>query len=288
MKKLITIAFVMSACVGDSDVDLATATSDVHSPRPRGVPGQMTVEWSNIVATPGCMFLSGPGNLGSEYSLGTKAKFKFGPGFSSVVTFEGTTPFVGPSFGSPISLTRATTTCPLWGEEFGFDEEFRGSWGSPSPFGLSFRGTYQYRECVRLEDGSCEDDGCWIDADVVVRPRLTTDVDVPFVPPADECARSCAHDAAVVAAVTATGCALQGTPTETECLAACARSFNGTCDREAYALTECEIAIPTNEYGCVHLPTKDVLGSPNKCSNELGIFQACRFKEEPTGLCVTE
>jgi len=253
---------------------------------PRPVLGKLVAEWSNVEASP-CLFFSGPKHLGSEFNLGEAASLGFGWDFTTKVSFGPGAEFVGPiAIESPVTLTRASQTCPAFGMDFQFAETLVGEWTDLSWYGFSFVGTYHYSECEVMEDGTCVDDGCTIDADVVLRPRVTTDVvDAPFEVPDDACTNYCQHFVDVLDSLG--GCADPFLPGYDDCVAGCAFNFGNPaeCDEILADLLACEVHTPLDAYECFELPDGQYLGYPDDCFGAQMAWQACLIKSEPTGAC---
>jgi hypothetical protein len=298
---VLPFALALPACAVSDDVESGESGETVDSVvqesgghhgyghqhnHPRPVLGQMVAEWSNVSASP-CFFFSGPKNIGMEFTLGEAASFRFGPGFTTKIGFGDGADFVGPiAIESPITLTRSPETCSSFGSDYQFTETLSGEWTNPSWFGFSFVGTYHYSECQVLEDGTCADDGCTIDADITLRPRVTTDVvDAPYEVTGDECVQYCQHFVDVLDAVG--GCEDPFVPGYDDCVAGCAFNFGNPpdCDALAADLLACEAEIPVDAYVCFHDADGDHLGFPGDCFGAQMAWQGCLFAGEPTGAC---
>ena len=136
---------------------LATALPQREAPTPPDEQGEgieVAVTWAVSEATPGCFFFSGPGRLGRNDSLGSRACVTPGP--RPVISF-GSAVF----HGSPRGIQRRSTH--VHGGPWTVDEALSG--------GLSgdgrFEGAYQYTEC---QQGSPCPGHCRIRATVSFTP----------------------------------------------------------------------------------------------------------------------
>src|SRR5687768_13199603 len=171
----LAVLLVMSGCGDDkppsnpadaNPPDLDAPAPDATCPSLQEATAQ--IEFTDIVTTPGCVFFSGPGDLGVEFQLGdqgtiTPTELAIGPALFALEDGD--------------TYTR-TEQCPFFGSPWRFTERMSGTWAGSWPTEPScagepavFTGTYSYKECGLAPNRLCPEDSsmCVITANVTIR-----------------------------------------------------------------------------------------------------------------------
>lgn len=237
-------------------------------------------EWTEIDATPGCYFFSGPTRT-AAFHLGARARI----GGRSTLWFDGISEFEANETGYQRDLA---CNDDAWTVR----ERFDGTWSEwPETPGCdsrpTFRGTYTYTECSTGPDGTCTPtaDDCSVTATIAI--RVVTEAELPARPTvtatASEimatCAASCAAEAAVMSSTNPDQPCEVPNPA---CVDDCVAEVAGACGPEAYALQSCYATEPTARF-CFDPIGRVVTDSSGPCQDALDAFSECDVNPE---ICV--
>lgn len=259
----LTVDAATSADAGSECVTLANAAA--------------AIEWTNVVATPGCYFFSGPLRTNS-YFLGQRG----GVMGQGTLSFEGGSVFLATATGYARTLG-----CDA-GSDWTIEETFTGTWSdwpavSSCDARPTFRGTYAYTECETGPDGTCTPTAsdCTLSATVTVRVVPASELAPrPIVPAAATVTSTCTAACEARAMVRSDSDPEQPCEeADPSCIETCVEEIAGPCGPENYAYRACLATQPT-AFVCLD-PASAVITDPEgPCGSVVNEVYGCEV--DPT------
>ena len=296
------VADVMSLSeVGEAD---AVASRACHV--------RVGIDWTDVMGSAQCFYLSGPDDIGSDYSLGNTADLVVDAAGNATLTFDASDVFVGTLASDGTVTLLRVGMCGSAPFSTTFHEQIFATIGSD----CSLTARYRYRDCTAMTgqsscdptpppcdsagqcvtgtcmNGECIDpnDGdCQLTADMQV--GAPPDADAGTVPdsgttpvPSGLCMQWCTH-LDDVASTFSTPCP---PPPGFDCMASCMDDLgvNPDCNSQGLAFYQCATALAASNFYCLFSgSTGNVVMNPSTaCDSSMFLFQVCQFPS-PQGDC---